>query len=373
MADPGKATLAALAKPLDYPPLAQCTTPADRVVLALGNGVPQLAQVAAGVIHTLVESGVEPEAISVLHPTADRDARNGNPLRLLATPLRERVTLLAHDPTDRRQLAYLAANEAGEAILLHRALHEADVVLSIGCLRADEAAGYFGIHGVVYPAFSDVKTLQRFRTSESLNERRNRQRDLTAEAEHAAWLLGVNFTIQVIPAAGDRLLHVLAGQSDSVQRHGRDLYRAAWSCPAPDRASLVVAGIEGDAAQQTWENFGRTLHAADQFVEEDGAIVVCCDLAEHPGPALRYIANAESREAALRHVDQHRPADALPAAQLVRALLNHKVYLLSRLDPAVVEELDVIPIAKPEELNRLARQHASCTVLSNAPYVTTVS
>ena len=36
------------------------------------------------------------------------------------------------------------------------------MVLPIGCLRADATAGYFGIHGCLYPAFSDTKTLQRF-------------------------------------------------------------------------------------------------------------------------------------------------------------------------------------------------------------------
>ena len=91
------------------------------------------------------------------------DAGAENPCRLLPAPLRKRITLLTHDPADRRQLAYLAANEAGEAILVNRALHDADVVLPVGCLRADEAAGYFGIHGALFPAFSDAKTLQRFR------------------------------------------------------------------------------------------------------------------------------------------------------------------------------------------------------------------
>ncbi len=372
LADPEQAAMAALANPIDYPPLAQSVMPADRVVLALDHTVPRLAQITASVVHSLIDAGVDPDGIAVLQSPADGSASNGNPLRLLAASLRDRVALLTHDPTDRRRLAYLAANAAGEAILVHRSLHEADVVLSIGCLRADDAAGYFGIHGAVYPAFSDAKTIERFRTPESLDERRNRHRDLTAEAEHAAWLLGVNFTVQIVPGDGDQWLHVLAGQSEAVQRRGRDLYRSAWSWPAADRASLVVAGIQGDAAQQTWANLGRTLHAAAQFAEEDGAIVVCSDLAERPGPAIRFMANADSPEAVLRHVDRHHSVDALPAAQLAHVLRSHRVYLLSRLDPSVVEDLDVIPVAKPEELNRLAQQHASCTVLSNAPYVTTI-
>jgi nickel-dependent lactate racemase len=319
-----------------------------------------------------VQAGLDPDGITVLHSPANLDPGGGDPCRLVAAPLRQRITQLAHDPEDRRQFAYLAASEAGEAILIHRALHEADVVLPVGCLRADEIAGYFGIHSPVFPTFSDTKTMQRFRSFGSLNGRGTRQRTLTAEVDHVAWLLGVYFSIQIIPAAGDRVLHVVSGQSDSVRSRGRELYRAAWSWPVPPRASLVVAAIEGGAGQQTWENVGRALQVAEGFVEEDGAIAVCCDLAARPGPALRHMAHAQWRESALRHVDRQPPIDAVPAAQLAHTLSRYKVYLLSRLDPSVVEELDVIPVGGPDELLRLGRQHASCVLLSNAPYVTPI-
>ena len=166
---------------------------------------------------------------------------------------------------------------------------------------------------------------------------------------------------------------MLTGESESVGRRGRELYRAAWNWPVTRLASLVLASIEGDASQQTWENVGRAIQAAGNYVEEDGAIVVCCELAAALGPALQRMVHASSRESGLRHVGKERPADALPAAQLAYAQREHKVYLLSRLDPAVVEDLDVIPVAGPDELRRLARQHSSCILLSNAPYVTSVN
>jgi lactate racemase len=371
LADLDAATTAALADPIDYPMLARSTTPADHVVLVLDRGVPQAAEVTASVIRTLVEAEVDPDGITVLQSLADPDAGADDPCRLVPAPLRQRITRLTHDPADRRQLAYLAANEAGEAILVSRALHEADVVLPIGCLRAEETPGYFGIHSSVYPAFSDAKTIQRFRGLGSSTGRENRKRGLCDEVDHVAWLLGVNFTVQLIPAGGGRVLHVLTGQSESVRQRGRQLYRAAWGWPAPQRASLVVAAIEGDASQQTWENVGRTLQAAGHFVEDDGAIAVCCDLAADPGPALRRMTRTASRDSAPRQPGQPPPVDALPARQLARALQQHRVYLLSRLDPSVVEELDVVPIARPDELVRLVRQHRSINLLANAQYVTT--
>ena len=371
VSDVGAATTAALVSPIDYPPLAMCTTPGDRVVLAIDHETPQLAQIVAAVVGVLIESGVTAEAISVLQPPAERGIRPDNPCRLLPVALRNRIVLLTHDPEEREQLAYLAANQAGEAILVHRSLHDADVVLPIGCFRNERTIGYFGMNQSVFPVFSDTKTCQRFRGVDLLNEKDPQRRVLAGEVEHVAQLLGINFTIQVVPGAGDQVLHVLAGETAAVRRHGVELYRAAWTWSSEQRASLVIAGIEGGTSRQTWENVGRTLHAAEQFVEEDGAIVICSELSVAPGPAMRRMAHASSCESGLRHLDKDRPFDALPAAQLARALQQHKVYLWSRLEASVVEELDVIPISGSEELERLSRQHASCILLSNAPYVMT--
>jgi nickel-dependent lactate racemase len=366
-----EAMAAGLRLPIDYPPLAQCTTPGDRVVVAVDHGAPQVALAVGAVVAALVEAGVDPDGITVLQTAGDRKAGVGDPCRAMPTVLRNRVARLTHDPEDRRQLAYLAATESGEPILVNRAIHEADVVLPLACLRADEASGYFGIHSAIFPAFSDTKTIQRFRDFGSLNGHGARRRELAAEVDHVAWLLGVNLTIQLVPAAGDGVLDVLVGESEAVRRRAREVYRAAWHWPNSRRADLVIASIEGGAERQTWENFGLALQMAGNFVESDGAIAVCCELAAAPGPAMQHLAGTGSREAALRHVGKQRPVDALPAAQLARALDRGKVYLLSRLDPSAVEELDMIPVGGPDELLRLARQHPSCIVLSNAPYVTT--
>jgi lactate racemase len=404
--DVAAAVAAALAEPLDYPPLVKCVTPADRVVLALDRGVPRVAEITAAAVDALIRAGVAPDGISVLQSPVEQNTKaqhdNENPCRLIAAPLRRRIELLTHDPADRRQLAYLAADESGGAILVHRALHEADVALPVGCLRAEGTAGYFGIHGAVYPTFSDVKTLERFRgpavlrnyfskgsvgqcdcchdsTPRHYNGReggrtvkRSHEIDPIAAANHVAWLLGVQFAIQVVPAAGEEVMHVVAGQCDAVRRQGAELYHAAWDWPAASPADLVVATVDGAAGRQTWENVGRALDAAVQFAEADGAIAVCCDLAARPGPATQHLSGAPSHEAALRRISRHRPPDAIVAAQLARALDRNKVYLLSRLEPSMVEELDMIPIENAGELARLVRHHKSCLLLPNAPYIAAV-
>lgn len=366
--DAAAAMARALAEPLEYPALRQMTTPGDRVVVALDHGLPQAVELASAVVESLVEAGVEADGITVLRTRADVETEDQADFDRLPPPLMDRISLLAHDPTNRDQLAYLAATDAGDPIMLNRALHDADLVLPVGFLHSGAAAGYYGVHTAIYPTFSDQRTIERFRSLGTLDEASSHRKTLVDEADQVGWLLGINFTIQVVPAAGDRVLHVVAGQSDAVRRRGRDLYRQAWSRPVPRRVSLVVATIEGGPAQQTWENLGRTLATAARLIEEGGSIAVCCELDEALGPAMQRLVGAQSRQTALRRIRKDRPVDALPAAQLADALDHGKVYLLSRLDPADVEELDMVPLDTSDELTRLARQHSSCILLSNASH-----
>ena len=125
MADPGRAVAAALEQPLEYPPLAQTTTPGDRVAIVLGAGLPQVAQLAAAVVQTLLASGIDADGITILQGEADAAAAE-NPLQLIPPAAANRIRLLAHDPTKRRELAYLAAAESGEPILLNRHLTDAE-------------------------------------------------------------------------------------------------------------------------------------------------------------------------------------------------------------------------------------------------------
>ena len=174
---------------------------------------------------------------------------------------------------------------------MNRLLTDADVVLPVGCMQREHSAGYYGIHTTIYPEYSDKHTQARFRKHDRFTGN-GHHRELQHEVNHVAWLLGVNFSLQVVPAAGDGILHVLAGQSDVVRRQCRELYRAAWNRSVAHRANLVVAAIEGGPRQQTWENLGRVLESAARLVEEDGAIAVCCDLATAPGPALQRLIGA---------------------------------------------------------------------------------
>ena len=101
---------------------------------------------------------------------------------------------------------------------------------------------------------------------------------------------------------------------------------------------------------------------------DNGAIAVVTDLATKPGPALDVIRRARDPADAERHIRRQASADAATAHLLVQALERSRVYLLSRLDESVVEDLGIAPVAAPADIARLARRHRSCILLGNAQY-----
>jgi len=364
--DPTAAVAAAVEHPLDFPPLRQAAFPGDRIVLAVDQGVPRTPEVVAGVVHALLAGGISPESLEIVRAAHDGDLTEDAASALPAV-VREAITLSHHDPTNLDALAYLAASKEGKPIYFNRRICDADVVIPISTLRLDDCLGYVGVYSGLFPTFSDEQTQQRFRAPSSADWSAHRRRR-REEAEEAAWLLGVQFTLQVMPGAGNSLLGVLAGDAHAVAKRGAELCVAAWRHKSPTRASLVVASIEGGPEQQTWENFGRALFSASQAVQDGGAIVLCTHLRCQPGPALQRLSGSDDWQAVLHELRRERCHDATSAALLAETRERFRVYLLSDLDAELVEGLGIAPVSCLAEVERLGRQHDSCILLGNAQY-----
>lgn len=363
LADVAAATREALGAPLGFPPLSQSAVPGDKAVLALEPGVPRTATLVAQSIAALLAAGLSPVDITVLSLAGSESA--DDPLAELPADIRTAIVHRQHVPCERDALSYLAATTDANPIYINRAIHDADLVVSIGTLRLPDSLGYHGIHSGLFPTFSDASTLARFRSPRAVEL--EEQEILRKQADEVGWLLGTRFTIQVVPGADGEVLRVLAGDLEAVLATGSRVCDEAWRFEVPYRVGLVVAAIGGDAAQQTWDNVGRALAAAARVLDEDGDVVICSRLEEQPGPGLDRIMGADDLFLALREIEQDKPHDSLPAAELARALERGKVYLISDLPDDRIEALGMIPIGA-DDVSGVVGRYDSSVVLANAQY-----
>jgi nickel-dependent lactate racemase len=386
------ATAEALAAPIDFPPLRMAVVPGDKIVLALEPGVPQAPALIAALVEAVTQGGASAEDITILQTHNERQGAANDPRAELPDAVRRQVGLATHHPDQRKDLSYLGADEHDQPIYVSRHLFDADVVVPIGCVQLDDLLGYGGIRATLYPTFADQAAHERCRTASvngaarggstqhhlpsSVGAAARRTKPATSkgggvsqhEANHVAWLLGVLFSVQVVPGPANSLLHVLAGHLEVVLERGRELCHQAWTIEVPSRASLVVAALGGNDVQQTWENVGRAVAAAQRIVSENGIIALCTELSDMPGPGLRAAAGAEDLPHARKRLHKQNPVDIAAAQQWAQALAGARVYLLSRLDEEQVEGLGAAHVAAGEEVGRLIERSDTCVLLEWAQF-----
>jgi len=358
----------ALATPLDFPPLQLAVIPGDQVVIALDFDTPAANTILAAIWDVLADREVDPEDVLVLQPRGNGPAEPLDPRGDLPEEIRERIVWQIHDPQQTQGGHYLATSASGERVYLAKELIEADLVIPVGPVAFDSVLGYRGTHSVLYPGLSNADSLSRALGQGHRELEPSDQRPLRQLIDDVGWLLGVQFCVQVVPAAGSGVAGVWAGLPASVFRTALECLETSWRVELDQRTDIVVASIESDGGGHGWEQVGRALEVARNLVTHEGRILLLTDLDETPGDGLKLIRGAEAPSAALSPLKSLAPLDLVPATQCVEATDWARVYLLSQLDSDLVEDLFITPLEHPDEVTRLLSQPGQCVIVENAQH-----
>ena len=185
-----------------------------------------------------------------------------------------------------------------------------------------------------------------------------------------AWLLGIQFAIQVLPSSShDGMAALLMGNTDRVAERGRILLDENWRVTLDQRGETALVAIPVSGGPTSWSDLGAALEAARKLVVQGGRIIVLSDLAAAPGPGVEIIRSCRSAKSALRPLRQEVPPDVLAASQIASAADWGSVYLLSRLESQIVEGAFMTPLEHVADATRLLQSCDGCVVLAGAQHV----
>jgi len=355
----------AFKQPVEFPELALAIVEGDSVAIPIEPGVPQAEQLLEYVMEYLVEHGVVASLITVLVSHDHADIVDSLAKRLSHSAGGE-VAVRYHRGDDAESMGYLAAASGADAIYVDRALLEADVVLPITVARDIDAWAHAGLYGIV-PWFTDSKTQSRWKHDCATDSHANKEKRLRAATE-VAWLLGIQPVLAVVPGPQGLIDSLFFGKVDSVEQSIAEAVRPRSLPVIEDHFDLVVASIDGDNDQQTWENVARVLYMAENYVSETGKIAVITNLQTKPGPPFRWLAGIEESDSVEQHLLKSHHPHALAAIEILRSRSKHVVYLLSKLPREIVEELGIGSMVDVDELEHVIASSESCLVISGAQH-----
>lgn len=372
LAEVGKSLQAKLAAPRDFPPLNQALVPGDQIVIAVGPDVPQAATLVAAVVKYLLAYDVNAEQICVLQTLAHE--QSGISLTgECPESIREQLTIVTHHPQQREELGYLAADEAGEQILFHRRLIEADLIIPILSADLTDATADGTGHGL-YPIFADEKAQQRFHqppaeTSKSRRKTGSRTNEpVHLSAESPEWLLGVLFGVQVVAGGKDEILQILAGSTGVIRRDAARLQLAAWQVSFDQPVETLITTV-ASPQPLSWEEAARVTARLLPLVKTDGSLLLCAELQSELPPALQQWAASGLQDELLEEMRRADYPGWNIAVTLSAAREHARLYLLSNLAAPAVEDLGWTPLKTREEVTRLLEQSDTACLLHNADRV----
>jgi nickel-dependent lactate racemase len=241
-------------------------------------------------------------------------------------------------------------------------------VLCVGPISFDATLGYRGTQSALYPGLSNAETIRKTLGAAHSEVEPDDPRPLRELADEVGWLLGVQFVLQVIPAAGGGIAAVIAGLSEPVLAEGKRRLAEAWRADVGARPELVVASVDADAGGHGWSQVAAALDTARRIVARDGRILLLTELAEEPSAGIEMIRDARTPREALKPVRERAQADREEALQVAQALDRANVYLLSKLPDNVVEDLFMVPVADVEEARRVIAGTEECAVVGSAQH-----
>jgi len=327
----------ALENPRAFPPLRQAVVSGDRVVIAVGPGVPDIGALLQVVCEVLRSAGVEAGSITILTRSKDD-----------APTVPEGMNHVVHDPAEASELAYLSSTANGRRIYLNRHLTDADFVLPVGVIAFDAAQGVRGPWSALYPNLSDQPSAVPTPDPEAA----------LAESVEVGWLLGTPFHLGIVDGG-----EVIAGSDAAVREQGTAAVARAWTVELADRPDVIAGSVGAERA--TWSDIGRGLANATEVVQRGGKIILLSHLAEPIGPAVGRLSNLDDpREGMAAIQGAENEPDYQAARALAKALEWADVYLSSDLPDDAVEDLGMIPLSRPGDAQRLLANAYSCAVIS---------
>jgi nickel-dependent lactate racemase len=333
----GQAVHDALEMPSGFPALRKALTPDDHVVIVADDQLPRQEEMLSAIVEYLIQARIQPAAITILYLSMP-DSR-----ATVKVPNHPEMRVEFHDPANRKKLSYLATMHQGRRLYLNRTAVDADQLIVLSARSYDALMGYSGTVGALFPALSDEETKQQLADRLSNDVPDEELWPTRREAEEAAWLLGAPFMVQVIEGAGDDIVHVLGGLSDTADQ-GQQLLNARWRMTVDRPADVVVAGISGDPARHGFAELARALACATRVVKPRGRIVLLSQAQPALGPGGQLLRNADEPNVALRNLRRSKPADIASAFQWAWAAEQANIFLLSGLEPEVAEELFTTPL-----------------------------
>lgn len=354
--DPAAALTAALRAPLAGPGLRERVPPGSTVAISVCDGTrPQPREPMLRAILAELDGRVRPSDILVLIATGTHRGNTPEELRaMLGEEVLDAVTVVNHDARDDSAMRWCGVHGNGVPVWLNRHWVDADVRITTGFVEPHFFAGFSGGPKMVAPGLAGLATTLVLHDAARIGSDRATWAVCEGNPVHddvraIADATGVDFALDVILDAEQRIVGAFGGDLKPMHRAARDAARAAAMRPVDGRFDAVVTSNSGYPLDQNLYQAVKGISAAATIVRPGGLIICAAEcrdgLPEH-GSFRDELTEADSARGLLDVIAARTETvpDQWQVQVLARVLTTARVGVHSGLPAADVELAYMRPV-----------------------------
>ncbi|WP_339734192.1 lactate racemase domain-containing protein [uncultured Gimesia sp.] len=358
-----------LNNPLELPPLDLAVVPGDKLTITVDFQVPAASEIINAVWEFLSDCGIEAGDVTILQTQSGDPELNQKLKDAISKELQEGAQWVIHDPQDQDSLGYLGTSAGGERIYLSKHLLEADFILPIELVSFDPLIGYAGGGSSIYPGFSSQEAVIKSRGQSHRELTPAESRPLRQLIDEVAWILGLQYSLQVIPAGGLQVSEIIFGSLEASFRKAKTLLDQYWKLEPEYKSEMVIIAVECGPAGHQWNQLGRVLETARNLVTQDGRIVLLTQIEADFGEGMQILSSCHEPLDAIKPLRDKQPGDLVAATQMALTGDWALICLLSQASSDDIEDLFIIPLENEAEVQRLLQTDETVSFIASAQHV----
>jgi len=298
VSDLAVAVKAALARPIDAPPLREVVRPGETVVITVSDitrAWQRMDLILPIMLDELNGAGIPDKNITILIAVGGHRKNTEKEFQLLCgEAICQRVHVLNHDAWDEANMVYLGKTSRGTEVSVNRLVVEADKVILTGGIIYHYMVGYGGGRKSILPGCSSIKTIRQnhlLSLGSKLGDGSNansisgktKGNECHEDMMEIAAFVKPDFILNMVPTTDGKVAGIFAGNWVSAWMEGTKMVDRIYGVDIPAKADIVITTAGGYPKDINLYQTGKTMDNACYAVKKGGVVILlseCPDIYE---------------------------------------------------------------------------------------------
>lgn len=344
----------ALKNPIGTPRLREIVHPGETVAIVTSDSTRPLPSYAIlpHLLDELYEAGIQKRDITVVFGLGShRKQTQEEQRKLVGSRVYSEVRCIDGDASN---CVRYGKTSRGTPVDIVRSVAEADRRICLGNIEYHYFAGYSGGAKAIMPGVSTRAAIQANHSrmvEEAAAAGRLEGNPVREDIEEAARMVGVDFIVNVVLDEHKQIVHAVAGDMVLAHREGCRYLDRFFGKPIADRADIVVVSQGGAPKDINLYQTQKALDNAKHAVKRGGVIILVGSCKEGLGERVfeQWMTTAPNAYSMIERIQTDFQLGGHKAAAIAMVLEDADIFLVSELDPKLVEKIFLRPFSTVQE------------------------